>query len=119
MTNNKLNPRHPVRGDSALMKVTSVATVVAACILFGSSNAKACNPDICEGTVEATMKGIVVGECNFLDKSQLQKACALGSRCRVESAMNKVLKVCPLGSRCHVEAEFGRTSETICAIKRL
>jgi hypothetical protein len=41
------------------------------------------------------MKGIVVGECNFLDKSQLQKACAPGSRCRVESAMNKVLKVCP------------------------
>jgi hypothetical protein len=106
-------------GDEGLMKLTLVATVVAACILFGSSNAKACDPDICEGTVEATGNGIVVGECNFLEKSQLQKACAPGNRCRVESAMNNVLKVCPLGSRCHVEAEFGRTSETICAIKRL
>jgi hypothetical protein len=99
------------------MKLILVATFVAACIVFGSSNAKAC--DVCEGRVEATGKGIVVGECNFLDESQLKKACAPGSRCRVQSAMNKVLKVCPLGSRCHVEAEFGRASETICAIKRL
>ena len=114
-----VNPRHPVRGDSALMKLTLVATVVAACILFGSSNAEACDPNICEGTVEATGKGIVVEECNFLHESQLQKGCAPGSPCRVKSTMNKVLKVCPLGSRCHVEAEFGRTSETICAIKRL
>jgi hypothetical protein len=95
-----------------------VATAVAACILLGASNARACDHR-CEGTVEATGKGIVVGECNFLDKSQLQKGCAPKSPCRVEAAMNKVLKVCPLGSHCHVEAEFGRTSETICAIKRL
>ena len=102
------------------LKLTSVAIVVAACILFGSSNAEACD-SVCEGTMEATGKGIVVGECNFLDKSQLQKACAPGSRCRVESAMNKVLKVCPLGSRCHVETEFRENppSDIICAIKRL
>jgi hypothetical protein len=102
-----------------LLLAAAVLALMGTAALFGSSNAKACDPDICEGTVEATGKGIVVGECNFLDKSQLQKACAPGSRCRVESAMNKVLKVCPLGSRCHVAAEFRRTSETICAIKRL
>jgi len=114
-----VNPRHPVRGDSALMKMTLVATVVAACVLFASSNAKAC--DICEGKVEATAKGIVVGDCNFLHESQLQKGCAPGSPCRVKSTMNKVLKVCPLTSRCHVEVEFrgDPPSQTICAIKRL
>ena len=51
------------------MKLTLAA--VAACIVFGASNAKAC--EVCEGTVEATAHGIVVGECNFLHESELKK----------------------------------------------
>ena len=90
---------------------------VAACIVFGASNVKAC--EVCEGAVEATGHGIVVGECNFLHESELKKACAPGSRCRVVSVMNDVLKVCPYLSRCHVEVESGKTSDRICAIKRL
>ena len=54
--------------------------IVGACLLVWSS-AHAC--DVCEGSVEATGKGIVVGGCNFLAKSELKRSCPPGKRCRV------------------------------------